>query len=87
MFKAFKIKTRKLFFLLLMRFPKSNLTFKNLSDLLKKGKNLHVYPLKNFISDDYNGWKYRVLTFLINRKIMLFFFMFIYRIKIIVFKN
>ncbi|WP_339916543.1 glycosyltransferase family 2 protein [Yeosuana marina] len=85
--KRLKSRQESYFFFLLMRFPKSNLTFKNLSDLLKKGKNLHVYPLKNFISDDYNGWKYRVLTFLINRKIMLFFFMFIYRIKIIVFKN
>lgn len=79
--KRLKSRQESYLFFLLMRFPKSNVSFSQLNGFVKKAKALQVYPLKNFIGDDYNGIRYRVLTFIINKKIALLLFMLILRIK------
>jgi hypothetical protein len=79
--KRLKSRQESYLFFLLMRFPKSNVSFTQLNGFVKKAKALQVYPLKNFIGDDYNGIRYRVLTFIINKKIALLLSMLILRIK------
>ncbi|WNH10240.1 glycosyltransferase [Thalassobellus suaedae] len=73
-------------FFLLMRVPKSNLSLKELKNIIYKAKKLNIYPIDKFIGEDYNNYKYKVLTTILNNKYLMVIFLYALKIKYKYFK-
>lgn len=67
-------------FFFLIRFAKSNMSFKELKTMLENFKSYKAYPISEFIGKDYKGFKYEVLVFILNRSFLLLPFLYLYRI-------
>ncbi|MFD1613946.1 glycosyltransferase [Gelatiniphilus marinus] len=66
-------------FFFLIRFAKSNMTFKALKDVINHLKLISAYPITHFIGEDYNGFKYRFLVFIFNKPLLLYPFLYMLR--------
>ena len=69
--KRLKTRQESFVFFLTVRAIKSNLCFNQLWEILLEMKSNGVYPIKNFISEDYNGFVYRMATSVLNNKLIL----------------
>jgi len=67
-------------FFLIIRFTKSDMSFNEFNRILKKIKSFNSYPLNDFLGQEYNGFKYYILVYIFNHKLLLFPFLFFYRI-------
>jgi len=78
---VFRLKNRQqgYVFFFLIRFIKSNMSFKELKNNLKDLKSIQAYPITHFLGKDYNGLKYQVLVFIFNTSFLLYPFLYINR--------
>ncbi len=67
-------------FFLLVRLMKSDLSLSAIPSFLNDFKSARAFPLNNFLGEDYNGFKYRFLVYVFNRKMLLVPFMRFYRV-------
>jgi len=77
-----RLKTRQqsFVFFLLVRLMKSDLKLSEIKPLLKKFEPIQAYPLNDFLGPDYNGFAYRILVYIFNRKDIIVPFMRLYRL-------
>lgn len=66
-------------FSFLIRFAKSDMSFRALRSILSELKAIEAYPIRHFIGKDYHGFKYRVLVFVLNRSFLRAIFLYTYR--------
>lgn len=70
--KRLKKKQELFVFFLTARAYKSNLSFKELWDILLQMKEINAYPLKKFIGNEYNGFIFKSTSFFFNNKLLLY---------------
>ena len=78
--KRLKQRKQVYVFFFLARFPKSNMHFKELNEILDKFRSMGAYPMNRFIGKDYNGLKYEISVIVFNHIYLLFPFLFMYRL-------
>lgn len=66
-------------FFFLIRFIKSNMSFKELNEILFDLKSIKAYPITKFLGVDYTGIKYKFLVFIFNHSFLLYPFLYLYR--------
>ncbi|MEN3324132.1 glycosyltransferase [Mariniflexile soesokkakense] len=59
-------------FFLFVRLLKTKITFNEFRKVIVEMENLNVYPIKNFIGEDYFSMKHKILTKIFNNKVSLF---------------
>ncbi|NJB35360.1 glycosyltransferase [Croceivirga sp. JEA036] len=67
-YRRLKTRQQSFVFFLLVRLMKSDIAVTKIPDLLKRFEKIDAYPLKKFLGKDYNGWDYKLLVFIFNRK-------------------
>ncbi len=78
--KRLKCRQQSYVFFFLIRFIKTDMTFKELKEIIKKLKTIGAYPLNKFIGIDYHGFIYKILVFIFNRSYLLYPFLFCLRL-------
>mgnify|MGYP005811608237 FL=1 len=69
-------------FFFFIRFAKSKMAFNELNQVIKEFKSYGAYPLTDFIGKDYNGIKYKILTYTFNSPPLRNLFLFVLRTTI-----
>ena len=62
-------------FFLFIRMIKANTSYSYFSFVISEMKKIKVYPIRNFIGVDYNSKELKILTFIVNNKLLLFSFL------------
>ncbi|MFI1743926.1 glycosyltransferase family 2 protein [Thalassobellus sediminis] len=78
--RRIKNRQQSFVFFFIIRFMKSGLSYKLLKQKLNAFKEISAYPLKDFVGEEYNGFKYNVLTNLFNSAFLLKFVLVFYKL-------
>ncbi|MEB8330291.1 glycosyltransferase [Flavobacteriaceae bacterium KMM 6897] len=65
-----RLKTRQqsFVFFLLVRLMKSDISIRNIPEMLSNFKQIDAYPLKKFIGEDYHGFNYSFMVYIFNNR-------------------
>jgi len=66
--KRLKTRQQSFVFFLMVRLMKSDISVKEIPEMLDGFEKIDAYPLKKFLGEDYHGAGYSFLTFIFNRK-------------------
>ncbi|WP_224483119.1 glycosyltransferase [Robertkochia aurantiaca] len=75
-----KVRQQSFVFFLLVRLMKSNLPIDTIPEKLSKFKDIQAYPLDYFGGKDFEGPAYKILTYIFNRKQLMYPFMNLFRL-------
>jgi len=78
-YNRLKSKQQAIVLFLLLRLIRSDIPFSYVGPMLKDFKQIGAYPLNYLLGEDFNGLVYKTLAFIINRKILLYPFMYVLR--------
>lgn len=78
--KRLKTRQQSFVFFYIIRFIKSDQSLATLKQKLAKFRRYKAYPMVDFIGDEYNGFKYKFISFVFNSPFLLYTYLIIHRL-------